>query len=959
LEKTWRRLLRLGLVLSLTAWMVVGLFGMTKAMAATPDGPFMYVADFGSNMVSVVDLATKSVVKNIVVGNNPDTVAMSPDGTRAYVTNGGNNTVSVIDTNSADGAKYNTVIKTITVGYYPRGIELSLDGTRAYVANSNDNSLSVIDTNPSDPNYNSVIKVIALGNFTPWYITVSPGGDRAFIGNYGGSSVDVIDINPAHGSLYGTVIKSIQVQYSPLDIAFTPDGTRAYVSNADSDTVSVIDTNVQHGSGYGSVIQTIPVGNGPWKIAMTPDGTRAYVANAFSDSVSVIDTNPQAGSSTYNRVIKTIPLNTTGQNSGQHISIAPNGDTAYVGNNDDIVLIDTNPAHLQYNTIIGKITGLAGPVGTGIVPVAVQGLAHSDVTPTSWTETWDPVNGATSYNVYLNGTKVAQGVTGTTYTFQSEQPNSTYSVVLEAAAGNVVGPKSNPDTVNTPQVTITTALSPVTPTGNNGWYVDPVTLTISSDTAGVQTVYNINGGNWQAYTAEVPFESDGTYNIAYGWKDQSAIVHASGTAEFQIDRTAPETTWSAAGKAGSNGWYTGPVSLSLTASDALSDIAKTEYSLDDGSTWQEYDAVAGIQLSQDGSYNVAFRSEDNAGNVENKQSAVIRLDQTAPVTSDNAPADWVSQDATVSLDANDSGSGAVNTYYTLDGGAQQAGTSVSVNGEGQHKLTYWSVDSAGNSEDQHTVTVKIDKTAPVTASSVTPSAPDGQNGWYVHPVIVSLSPTDNMSDVAKTEYSLDGGSTWQAYTSVSGIVLSDDGEYNVQYRSIDGAGNVEAAKSLAIKLDQTAPTINISGVANQIYLDDQILSVASAVYDNLSGVNQSAATMTLDGQPVAPGTSVNLYTLLIGPHTVSVNAVDNAGNAATQSVTFQTTPNILSLQHLVQMLLASGAIDNQGIANSLMQKLQNDDLQSLIHEVSAQTGKHIQTVAANYLIRDAQWLLNH
>ncbi len=57
--------------------------------------------------VSVVNLATNTVIATIAVGSSPVAVAMKPDGTRAYVANNSSNSISVIDTGS------NTVIFTI------------------------------------------------------------------------------------------------------------------------------------------------------------------------------------------------------------------------------------------------------------------------------------------------------------------------------------------------------------------------------------------------------------------------------------------------------------------------------------------------------------------------------------------------------------------------------------------------------------------------------------------------------------------------------------------------------------------------------------------------------------------------------------------------------------------------------------------------------------------------------
>jgi hypothetical protein len=57
--------------------------------------------------------------------------------------------------------------------------------------------------------------------------------------------------------------------------------------------------------------------------------------------------------------------------------------------------------------------------------------------------------------------------------------------------------------------------------------------------------------------------------------------------------------------------------------------------------------------------------------------------------------------------------GVASTYYTINGGTQQNGNSVTLSAEGIYTLMYWSIDKAGNVEDQQTDTVKIDKTAPV------------------------------------------------------------------------------------------------------------------------------------------------------------------------------------------------------------------------------------------------------
>jgi hypothetical protein len=97
--------------------------------------------------------------------------------------------------------------------------------------------------------------------------------------------------------------------------------------------------------------------------------------------------------------------------------------------------------------------------------------------------------------------------------------------------------------------------------------------------------------------------------------------------------------------------------------------------------------------------------------------ALHGVDATAPVTTAAAPQGTVTTDATVTFTATDNqgGSGVAATYYTVDGGAQQKGTAVTLNTSGMHTVTYWSTDWAGNSETPRTVTVAIDKSIGVTS----------------------------------------------------------------------------------------------------------------------------------------------------------------------------------------------------------------------------------------------------
>lgn len=109
----------------------------------------------------------------------------------------------------------------------------------------------------------------------------------------------------------------------------------------------------------------------------------------------------------------------------------------------------------------------------------------------------------------------------------------------------------------------------------------------------------------------------------------------------------------------------------------------------------------------------------------------------------------------------------------------------------------------------------LDTLAPVTTAATSPSTPNGQNGWYTSDVGVTLSANDNCSGVASTEYSTDGGQSWQPYAGA--FTLGTEGTNVVLYRSIDAAGNAETAGQLVVKIDKTAPAFSLTATPDVIW----------------------------------------------------------------------------------------------------------------------------------------------
>ena len=126
-----------------------------------------------------------------------------------------------------------------------------------------------------------------------------------------------------------------------------------------------------------------------------------------------------------------------------------------------------------------------------------------------------------------------------------------------------------------------------------------------------------------------PVVADGVlYAIVNGSAlDAPAKVYAFG---LPADSTPPVTTASISGPKGDNGWYKGPVVVTLSATDPDSTVAATYYSVD-GNAYQTYQAP--FTIKGDGVHQLLFYSVDPIGNREKAHKLKIKIDATSPIVS--------------------------------------------------------------------------------------------------------------------------------------------------------------------------------------------------------------------------------------------------------------------------------------------------------------------------------------
>ncbi|MCD9022163.1 fibronectin type III domain-containing protein [Cohnella silvisoli] len=174
------------------------------------------------------------------------------------------------------------------------------------------------------------------------------------------------------------------------------------------------------------------------------DGPTGLSHNSMMSSGWTESWSAVPGAASYNVYVDGVQVNAspiigttydvTGQSPGTTYSVtvtAVNG-TAFIG-----------------SSALESVASSADSVAT--LPSAPTNLSHSSITTTGWTESWDAVTGATSYNVYVDGVKVngASPIIGLTYNVTGQASGTTFSVTVKAVNASGEGAASSADSVTT------------------------------------------------------------------------------------------------------------------------------------------------------------------------------------------------------------------------------------------------------------------------------------------------------------------------------------------------------------------------------------------------------------------------------------------------------------------------------------------------------------------------------
>lgn len=208
------------------------LFDFPHGLAVRESAGELWLVSTYSSQVFVFDIETEDLLETFpTYQEHSHMVTFGPDEEHAYIANIGSDSVTVVD---ADDRR---VVADPPVGEGPEGIEVDPDTGEVLVANQDDGRLSVIDPETfSDDG-------MALLGTTPIRVVLDPDDRYAFVPNRESNDVSVIDTEFVRdGERRPWEVARIPVGIWPGGTVFDPDGGRAFVANNKTNDVSVIDT---------------------------------------------------------------------------------------------------------------------------------------------------------------------------------------------------------------------------------------------------------------------------------------------------------------------------------------------------------------------------------------------------------------------------------------------------------------------------------------------------------------------------------------------------------------------------------------------------------------------------------------------------------------------------------------------------------------------------------------------
>lgn len=393
------------------------------------------------------------------------------------------------------------------------------------------------------------------------------------------------------------------------------------------------------------------------------------------------------------------------------------------------------------------------------------------------------------------------------------------------------------------------------------------------------------------------FAGDADYKVKASAYDEAGNETAPIDIEFRVDKSAPII--SIAGFEQGHD-YTDPVTAYLKVAEnfcadcnASFTIVRRDLKSEELYSEKSYipssnDYTETVLLEKDGDYDIEIAARDAAGN-ETRKYGLLRVDKSAPIISivgaDNNAALAHAPILTASVDELFFDTAVVkgSMFIKNNNGVYEpmAIPATIMNDmhsefrfepkeEGEYLLRVAACDRAGNISDS-SIEFTLDYTPPKI------EWPGNINRKYLKNFIFPRSFLNYITDRTKVGYK----AFINTYSINEGDEITNDGKYILKIVAKDAAGNT-TEESARFIIDTIAPRIVVNGVDrdNSIDLGDKIMLSLFDEGDVFEYVKSQGADVELDKNKTTASISLQSS----GKHTISLKAVDGAGNITEKDI---------------------------------------------------------------------------
>ena len=316
---------------------------------------------------------------------------------------------------------------------------------------------------------------------------------------------------------------------------------------------------------------------------------------------------------------------------------------------------------------------------------------------------------------------------------------------------------------------------------------------------------------------EVKLEGHGVHSLKHENHETQEVD------EFKIyaDGQAPVTTstfiQAPAFQKGEKQYYGHGLQVTLAAIDEMSGVDAIYHSIN-GIPFQMYSVP---NFSKEGNYVYNFYTVDRTGNVEKIKTRPFIVDLTPPASYHNivgiSSDKVISTNSTIYITIGDSLSGVAKTFYKFDKENFKPYTSGNIAfqylTDGDHTLTYYSVDNVANKENEKSFAFYLDKTAPIMSADVLGDKfIVGDRVYFSGRTKLKLTAIDNKSGIKEVLYTVNDQPETK-YTEPF-YLPNKSGIHNVRFHAVDNTNNPvkdDFQHSVGvIYVDLTGPTLSHS-----------------------------------------------------------------------------------------------------------------------------------------------------